>query len=87
MRLASEVRAISEQLPADFGVMSTAAGAAAALKLPLEVCTVRSMDDPRAVAVTANLARASDQLATAAEGIGALFAAARDVTTIISPPV
>ena len=58
-----------------------------ALKLLLEVCTVRSMDDPRAAAVTANLARASDQLATAAEGIDALFAAARDVATIISPPV
>jgi hypothetical protein len=41
----------------------------------------------RAAAVTANLARASDQLATAAEGIDALFAAARDVTTIISRPV
>ena len=87
MRLASEVRAISEQLPADLGVMSAAAGAAEALKLLLEVCTVRSMDDPRAAAVTANLARASDQLATAAERIDALFAAARDVTTIISPPV
>ena len=67
--------------------MSAAAGAAEALKLLLEVCTVRSMDDPRSAAVTANLARASDRLATAAEGIGALFAAARDVTTIISPPV
>jgi len=78
---------LSEQLPADLGVMSAAAGAAEALKLLLEVCTVRSMDDPRAAAVTANLARASDQLATAAEGIDALFAAARDVATIISPPV
>lgn len=87
MRLASEVRAIRQQLPADLGVMSAAAGAAEALKLLLEVCTVRSMDDPRAAAVTANLARASGQLATAAEGIGALFAAARDVATIISPPV
>ena len=86
MRLASEVRAISEQLPADLGVMSAAADAAEALKLLLEVCTVRSMDDPRAAAVTANLARASSQLATAAERIDALFAAARDVTTIISPP-
>ena len=66
--LASAVRVISEQLPADLGVMSAAAGAAEALKLLLEVCTVRSMDDPRAAAVTANLARASDRLATAAEG-------------------
>jgi len=86
MRLASEVRAISERLPADLGVMGAAAGAADALKLLLEVCTVRSMDDPRAAAVTANLARASGQLATAAERIDTLFAAARDVSTIISPP-
>ena len=85
MRLASEVRAISERLPADLGVMGAAAGAAGALKLLLEVCTVRSMDDPRAAAVTANLARASDQLATAAGRIDTLFAAARDVATIISP--
>jgi hypothetical protein len=35
--------------------------------LLLEVCTVRSMDDPRAAAATTNLSRASDQLATAAE--------------------
>jgi hypothetical protein len=87
MRLASEVRAISERLPADLGVMGAAAGAAGALKLLLEVCTVRSMDDPRAAAVTANLARASGQLATAAERIDTLFAAARDVATIISPPL
>ena len=87
MRLASEVRAISERLPADLGVIGAADGAAGALKLLLEVCTVRSMDDPRAAAVTANLARASDQLATAAERIDTLFAAARDVATIISPPL
>jgi len=73
MRLASEVRAISERLPADLGVMGAADGAAGALKLLLEVCTVRSMDDPRAAAVTANLARASGQLATAAERIDTLF--------------
>jgi len=87
MRLASEVRAVSEHLPADVGVMSAAVGVAEAVKLLLEVCTVRSMDDPRAAAVTANLARASDQLAAAAEGIDTLFAAARDVATIISPPL
>ena len=34
-----------------------------------------------------NLAHASGQPATAAEGIDALFAAARDIATIISPPV
>jgi len=86
MRLASEVRAISQRLPVDLGVMAAAAGAAEALKLLLEVCTVRSMDDPRAAAVTTNLSRASDQLAAAAGGIDTLFAAARDVATIISPP-
>ena len=70
MRLASEVRAISERLPVDLGVMGAAAGAAEALKLLLEVCTVRSMDDPRAATVTTNLSRASEQLAAAAERIG-----------------
>jgi len=52
---------------------------AGVLKLLLEVCTVRSMDDPRAAAVTANLARASDQLATAAGRIDTLFAAGIDL--------
>jgi hypothetical protein len=46
MRLSAELRAISEQLPVDLGVML------------LEVCTVRSTDDPRSGAVTTNLARA-----------------------------
>ncbi len=58
---------------------SAAAGAAEALKLLLEMCIVRSMDDPRAGTVTTNLSRASDQLATAAERIDMLFAASRDV--------
>lgn len=40
---------------------------------------------PSAITVTANLARASNQLATTAERIDTLFAAARDVATIISP--
>jgi hypothetical protein len=66
--------------------MGAAAGAAEALKLLLEVCTVRSMDDPRADAVTTNLSRASDQLAVAAERINTLFAATRDVASIICPP-
>jgi hypothetical protein len=66
--------------------MAAAAGAAEALKLLLEVCTVRSMDDPRAGMVTANLARAADQLETAAGQISTLFAAARDAAAIISPP-
>jgi hypothetical protein len=88
MRLAAELRAIGERLPVDLGVMGAAAGAAEALKLLLEVvCTVRSMDDPRAGAVTTNLSRASDQLAAAAERIDTLFAAARDVASIISPPL
>jgi hypothetical protein len=48
MRQAAELRAVCERLPVDLGVMAAAAGAAEALKLLLEVCTVRSMDDPRA---------------------------------------
>ena len=87
MRLASEVRAISEQLPADLGVMSAAAGSAEALKLLLEVCTVRSMDDPPRGRGDGEPGPRLRQLAAAAEGIDALFAAARDVATIISPPV
>lgn len=86
MRLAAELRGIEERLPVDLGVMGAAAGAAEALKLLLEVVTVRSLDDPRAEAVTTNLARASDQLATAADRLNDLFAAARDVTSIIHPP-
>ncbi len=46
MRLSAELRAISEQLPVDLGVMGAATGQA--LMLLLEVCTVRSTDDPRA---------------------------------------
>jgi hypothetical protein len=85
MRLCAELQAISERLPADLGVMGAAAGAAEALKLLLEVCTVRSLDDPRADAVTTNLARAADQLSTATDRIEELFAAARDVAAIIHP--
>lgn len=47
---------------------------------------MRSMDDPRSGAVTTNLSRACDQLATAAERIDTLFASARDVASILSPP-
>lgn len=85
MRLAAELRAVSERLPVDLGVMGAAAGAAEALKLLLEVCTVRSLDDPRAGAVTTNLARAADQLGAAADRIEELFAATRDVAAIIHP--
>jgi hypothetical protein len=49
------------------------------------VCTVRSLDDPRADAVPTNLARAADQLSTATDRIEELFAAARDVAAIIHP--
>jgi hypothetical protein len=87
MRLAAEVEAISDRLPVDLGVMGAAAGAGEALKLLLEVITVSSMDDPRADAVATNLSRASDQLGTAAQRIDTLFAVARDVTSIISPPL
>jgi len=84
MRLASDLRVISERLPVDLGVMGAAAGAAEALKLLLEVCTVRSLDDPRAENLTMNLSRAQDQLATAAERIATLFAAGRDVAAMIT---
>jgi hypothetical protein len=55
------------------------------LKLLLEVCTVRSLDDPRADMVTTNLSRAVDQLGAAADRIDNLFAAGRDVAAIITP--
>lgn len=86
MRLAADVGAITDHLPVDLGVMGAAAGAAEALKLLLEVITVRSLEDPRAGSVTTNLARAADQLGAGAEQINTLFAAARDVTSIIFPP-
>jgi len=44
--------AISARLPVDLGVMGAATGAGEAQTLLLEVCTVRSTDDPRADAVT-----------------------------------
>ena len=84
MRLASDLRFISERLPVDLGVIGAAAGAAEALKLLLEVCTVRSIDDPRAETITINLSRAQDQLATAAERIATLFQAGRDVAATIT---
>jgi hypothetical protein len=84
MRLAADLRGITERLPVDLGVMGAAAGAAAALTLLLEVCTVRSMDDPRAEDITVNLARAQDQLATSAGRIAALFQAGRDVAATIT---
>lgn len=84
MRLAADLRLISENLPVDLGVMAAAAGAADALKLLLEVCTVRSMDDPRAGNLTTNLARAQDQLALAAERLSDLFTAGRDIAAIIT---
>jgi hypothetical protein len=85
MRLSAELRAISERLSVDLGVMGAATGAGQALTLLLEICTVRSTDDPRAGAVTTNLARAGDQLGTAAERIDTLFTACRDVVSILYP--
>lgn len=84
MRLAADLRGITERLPVDLGVMSAAADAAAALTLLLEACTVRSMGDPRAEHLTANLARAQDQLATASERIATMFRAGRDVAATIT---
>ena len=60
MRLAADLRFISDRLPVDMGVMSAAAGTAEALKLLLEVTTVRSREDPRAQNITTNLARAAE---------------------------
>ncbi|MGH8919550.1 MAG: hypothetical protein ACRD0H_14670 [Actinomycetes bacterium] len=86
LRLSSQVQAIDEHRRVDLAVMGAAAGAAQALALLLEVCTVGSPEDPRVDAVTTNLSRAADQLATATERIDALFVACRDVTSIICPP-
>ncbi|SCL35465.1 hypothetical protein GA0070624_5267 [Micromonospora rhizosphaerae] len=63
--------------------MAAADGTAETLKLLLEVCTVRSPDDPRALHITTNLARASDQLTVAADRIGTVFAVGRDVAAAI----
>ena len=45
---------------------------------------MRSLHDPRADMVTTNLAGAVDHLDAAADHINTLFAAARDVASIIS---
>ncbi len=75
---------MSGNLAVHLGVMGAAAGAAEALKLLLEVCTVRSVDDPRAVAVTTNPVPGVDELGTATECIDMLFAAGCAAATIIS---
>jgi hypothetical protein len=84
MRLAADLQTIADRLPVDLGVMGAAAGAAQALKLLLEITTVRSMDDPRAEHLTENLARAQDELAVAADRISNLFSAGRTVTALIN---
>lgn len=66
MRLAADLRHLCDNLPVDLGVMAAAADAANALTLLLEICTVRSLDDPRTAHLTDNLATAADRLATAA---------------------
>lgn len=83
LRLASDVGHIKDALPVDLGVMAASSAAATALSLLLETCTIRSTDDPRADSITTNLARAQDQLETAAEHIATLFAASRDVAATI----
>ncbi|MGW5153495.1 hypothetical protein [Rhodococcus koreensis] len=85
-RLSADLRAISARLPVDLGVLGAAACAAEALTLLLEVCTIRSTDDPRADAVTTTLSRATDQLGAAADRIDMVFVADRDVAAIISRP-
>lgn len=84
LRLASELRAISDRLPVDIGVMSAASGAADALALLLEVTTVRSTADPRADRLTGNLSNAGAQLADAAARIDTLFASVRDVAEFLA---
>lgn len=83
LRLASELKAVAERLPVDLGVMGAAVGAAQALALLLEVCTVRSGADPRAGELVANLTRAGDELAAAADRLDTLFAATRDAAAAV----
>jgi hypothetical protein len=82
MRLSSELEALHQALPIDLGIIAAANGAANALKLLLETCTVRTFSDPRAKNITTNLSRAVDQLNIAADHITGLFAAARAITHI-----
>lgn len=74
IRLATDLRHVSDNLPVDLGVMAAATEAAQGLALLLEACTVRSLDDPRA-----------DELATAAGRIDGLFAADYDTADFITP--
>lgn len=72
-----------ERVTTDLGVLGAASGTSQTLKLLLEVLTVRATNDPRAENITPNLARAADQLETAAEQLHPLFAAGRDAATIL----
>ncbi len=83
LRLAGELRTIAAALPVDLGVMAAACGAADALALLLEVCTVRSTLDPRAEHLTVRLAQAVDHLQLAAARLGDLFTASRDLAQIL----
>lgn len=84
MRLAAELGAMGQRVTADLGVLGAAGGASEALKLLLEVLTVRDPEDPRAEAITTNLARAADQLESAAGQLRELFAAGRDAAAILN---
>lgn len=84
MRLAAELAAMHQRVSVDLGVLGAASGASEALKLLLEVLTVRDPGDPRAEAITTNLARAADQLETAAQELRNLFAAGRDAAAILN---
>lgn len=86
-RLSAELQSIMQQLSADHGMMAAASRAGEALTLLLEVCTMPSMDGPRAGIVTTNLTRAADQLVTAADRIDGLFAAAAQAPDPAAPPL
>ena len=85
-RLSAELQLIKQRLAADRGTMAAASRAGEALTLLLEVCTMPSMDDPRAGMVTTNLTRAADQLVTAADRIDGLFSAAARAPNPAAPP-
>lgn len=84
MRLSSDLGGMQQRVATDLGVLGAANGASQALKLLLEVLTVRETADPRAEAITPNLAQAAEQLETAAEELRTLFAAGRDAAAILN---
>lgn len=84
IRLAGELSAIAERVPVELGITDAAAGAARALKLLLEICTVRRMDDPRFAHLHANLSRASVELFEAGDRLGALLSETEDAAAVLA---